>query len=268
MVTIPAVSKWRLSRMAIGQICIAAGIVLVVLNFAGWRRVATSSPHFGQRERFDLERATHFVHDATSHSDDRRISVDENWLQWLGGKGYAPLAHVQLPSRLLAGQVANCSERSQILKALAEAAGCQCRFVGLGGHVVLEVCPNGDWLVADPSYDVVYSVGIERLQSAAGESEVRSKLSSAGHSPGVVISYLAILQSTNDNVVLPVGSPLSPRLYRAEIACAWLVWLIPAGLVYLGMRLRGASVFAGNPERENQIVFDSQVEEGRASLLA
>jgi hypothetical protein len=190
---------------------------------------------------FNLAAATHLVHNATTHSDERRVSLTENWVQWVGSKFYPPLGRTQSTRRLIAGRFANCSERAQILKTLAEAAGMPSRFIGLNGHVLLEVQQHGQWHVADPGYDLIFSESIEQLQQPSAAPGIRQRLSDAGHPPEVIENYVAIMQSAQDNVVLPIGAALSPRLYRAELACAWLAWLLPLGSVLAGLRLSSSS---------------------------
>ncbi|HUE70085.1 MAG TPA: hypothetical protein VMP01_04280 [Pirellulaceae bacterium] len=192
---------------------------------------------------FDLEQANRTIYLTTTHSDDRRISVTENWLQWSLGKLYPPLARTQNAERLMAGSLTDCSERSQILKSIAESAGLRCRFVGLAGHVVLEVETGSGWRVADPDYGVVYPIGIESLQEPSAEPLIRDALVAAGHQEPQVAMYLEIVQSAEDNVVMPVGSPLSPRLAMAERWCERLALPLPLGLLLTGLVLARAVSF-------------------------
>lgn len=234
----------RRGALVTGRIALLVGVGLLLLNALGLAVHSRSTNHSSQngslREyvaslrtgaAFDLGEATRRIYLGTTHSDARRIAVTENWLQWALGRIYPPLSRTQDTDRLIAGNLANCSERSQILKDLAECAGCDCRFAGLSGHVVLEVKLPRGWHVADPDYGVVYPLGIAELQQAKNQRLVGQTLYSAGYSRPVIERYIQILQSTEDNVVLPVRSPLSPRLDLAERACHWLVWLIPWGCI-------------------------------------
>ncbi|MCE9527395.1 MAG: hypothetical protein K8R36_15230 [Planctomycetales bacterium] len=176
---------------------------------------------------FDLQEATSQVFRGTVHSDQRRIQYSENWVQWLAGQGYAPLLHTQDTDLLINGGVANCGERAQILKTLAEAAGRKCRFVGLNGHVVLEVEDEGIWQLADPDYGIAYTSGVELLSKPTAASLVRETLHESGYKGVKVEQYLYILQSSDDNSFLPPGQALSPRLFALEAACWWLAWFLP-----------------------------------------
>lgn len=282
MVTLRVASCTPNAARIAGRCLVGSGLILLALNLCGMqgadgRRIArlgrqavaqtmdVADPDSSEARaalqtyamalrsgaRFDLEAATHLVHGATTHSDERRIGITENWLQWLGGKCYPPLSRIQSTKRLLANQLANCSERAQILKSLAETAGLSCRFVGLNGHVVLEVKQGGRWVVADPGYDVVFSASLSDLEQPTAAPGIRARLLAAGYAPETVENYLAIVQSPGDNVVLPVGSALSPRLYRAEIACAWLAWLFPLGSILCGLRLSSLAVCRSGSTNED-----------------
>jgi hypothetical protein len=186
---------------------------------------------------FNLADANHKVFVATRHSDDRRIALTENWLQWSLGHVYAPLARTQNAELLMASARGDCSERSQILKTLAEDAGHRCRFAGLSGHVVLEVETARRWQVADPDYGVVFPLGIETLQRPQAEPLIRSTLARSSYPPATIELYLSIVQSAKDNVVMPVGSPLSPRLAVVERWCERLALPLPLGMILCGVAL-------------------------------
>jgi len=81
-----------------------------------WYRLQQGGP-------FDLDRTIQLIRRATLHSDDRRVAFSENWLQWAVGQFYQPASRTQSTEALIVGGIANCSERAQILKSLAEAAG-------------------------------------------------------------------------------------------------------------------------------------------------
>jgi hypothetical protein len=236
-------------KARIGMGLVLGGAALLTLHVAGtWLHLTTEScePHslaayvagLRRGQPFELDRATREVYLGTVHSDHRRLAFTENWLQWTLGKVHPPLACTQDTNRLIAGSIANCSERSQILKTLAEEAGHECRFVGLSGHVVLEVRTPRGWQVADPDYGVVYPVGITQLEQAEGEPLVRTTLGAAGRPRLTIDRYWQIVGSRSDNVVLPIGSPLSPRLDVVERGCIWLALLLPLASIGAGVVLR------------------------------
>jgi len=192
-------------------------------------------------EAFDLGTATTRVYQGIVHEEPRHVGLTENWLQAGLGLLYTPIKTTQDTDRLLAGGIANCSERSQILKTIAESAGYDCRFVGLEGHVVLEVYAGGRWRMADPDYGVVFDLGVDSMALLEQQPVVIAALASHGHSGQTVSTYLQILQSTEDNTWLAVGSPLSPRLHAIEQACAWLIWIMPTTAILVGLSPRLAS---------------------------
>jgi hypothetical protein len=167
----------------------------------------------------DCDWLTRFVHKQTVHSDFRRISWRENWLQWLLGQCYGPLQRTQNPVQLMKEAVGDCSERSAILKELFEASGRKCRYVGLEGHVVLEVWTNEKYCLADADYGVFYSHSLNELTGSEGIDILREKLLAAGYGNSTIANYTKMITSTEDNRTLPEGSPLSPRLAIIEWGC-------------------------------------------------
>jgi len=238
------------------SLCAAALLSLQIICLALQYSLRSAPPEPGSLDAyvaslrsgltFDLADATHRIYEGTTHSDGRRIAITENWLQWTLGHLYAPLARTQNTELLLAGGLVNCSERSQILKSLAEEAGLTCRFVGLSGHVVLEVETPTGWRVADPDYGVVYPMGIAEWQHESSAPLIDQVLSAAGYPEPTIEHYLQIVHSASDNVVLPLGSALSPRLDRVERACRWLATAIPLGCLLLGI----AAMRAGSTGRK------------------
>lgn len=219
------VGPWGFERMSAGELDDGQSQASEQL-MAEWSRLRAGSD-------FDLDRSIELIRAATVHSDERRISLKENWLQWVLGQLYPPASRTQSTAALIAGGVANCSERAQILKSLAETAGIECRFVGLSGHVVLEMQIDGQWLTADPDYGVVYAMAVEDLANA-GEATMVASLARQGYSPAIIERYVSLVTSTEDNHVLPIGSALSPRLEKLEQACRWGVWGLPLALLVSG----------------------------------
>jgi hypothetical protein len=137
---------------------------------------------------------------------------------------------------LIEGRLGNCSDRCQILKTVAELSGKRCRFVGLSGHVVLEVEIDNAWYVADPDYNVTFDKPVESLARPEQERQLRSRLEKR-YRKSVVDEYVRILQTVDDNIHLPIGSALSPRLYVAEKACKVASWLLPSVFIIASIPL-------------------------------
>ncbi len=158
--------KIRCACDRIAKVFLAVGLVMIGASLVNLPVGRTTNPltlplcqyarsvAFGN-ERFELSDATTRVYQGIVHQEPRYVAPGENWLQAALGLIYGPIKKTQDTNRLLAGGIANCSERSQILKTIAESAGYQCRFVGLQGHVVLEVLDGDRWRMADPDYGVV-----------------------------------------------------------------------------------------------------------------
>lgn len=168
------------------------------------------------------------------HSDSRRISIFENWIWWSCSWLHEPCGRTQNTSRLIAGGAGDCSERALVLKSIAEKAGLSCRFVGLQGHVVLELHTPQGWQVADPDYGVTYPMGIADLQSDRGAALIRDKLAARGFPAPCISEYVHLIRTVDDNVTLEVGSSLSPRLAMIESLSDWLAWIVPCMFVMTG----------------------------------
>jgi hypothetical protein len=267
-------SVWRVTicntkawiGLALSRISLVAGLIMIGATLVNLPALQTSNPTtLGLRqyveaiatggEPFELPSATKRVYTGIIHHEPRFISPGENWLQAILGLFYAPIKSTQDTNRLLSGGIANCSERAQILKTIAESAGCQCRFVGLEGHVVLEVKAGDRWQVADPDYGVVFEYDMGVVVMPEQQSLITAALTTAGHPPHAIDRYLRILQSTDDNRRLPIGSPISPRLYQIEQACKYLIWIIPAlALSYGGLSLVAkTSIAAVAPSEKEQL---------------
>lgn len=176
---------------------------------------------------FRLAEATDVVYKGTTHDRIRYIEFRENWVQWLVGSLYAPLRRTQDTNLLIRGGVAECSERSQILKTIAEDRGYRCRFVGLGGHVLLEVFIDNQWHVADPEFGLIFLRNASDLAEKKHEEEIRNALQARNIHHDQIEHYLAIVQSKEDNLRMSIGQSISPRLKVLEEICKWLSWFIP-----------------------------------------
>lgn len=174
-----------------------------------------------------LIKTNDFVHHNTTHDVTRQIHPSENWIQWIAGQFYSPLLRTQNPKLLAAVGRGDCSERAAILQWLLHRNGISSRFVGLGGHVVLEAKADGKLWTLDPDYGLVFPIGVQPLSESAS-TPLQICLIQAGVDPQRTRNYEAILTSTQDNVYLPWNTPISPRLRAFEELCDWLLWCSPA----------------------------------------
>jgi len=173
-----------------------------------------------------LVNANHFVFRNTTHDITRQITPTENWIQWIAGQYYSPLLRTQNPKLLASLGRGDCSERAAVLQWLLQRNGISSRFVGLGGHVVLEAQVDGTLWTLDPDYGLVFPLAVQALSEEASVP-LRTGLQQAGVDPTSTLNYESILSSTHDNVYLPWDAPLSPRLRAFEELCEWLLWCSP-----------------------------------------
>lgn len=170
---------------------------------------------------------TAYVHRLTEHSSGRDLAIWENWTQWLVGQFYSPMLRTQNPRWIVSGGKGDCSERAAVLQDLLGCHGIESRFVGLGGHVVLEAqTETGTW-VLDPDYGITMDLGIEQLQRQA-PGHVAAKLVGHGMTGASSIEYERLIRTERDNIQLDWNAPLSPRLKRLEEFCEIAFWLVPA----------------------------------------
>jgi hypothetical protein len=239
-----------LARQMIGSLLVLTGSSLIAISLFGLihsyplfsqsghecsRRILDYQAQLASSECFDVAKATQLVHYGTKHSIDRRIAWTENWVHFLLGQLYSPMAKTQNSYRLIQEGIADCSERAQILKDLAESAGCECSFIGLGGHVVLEIqTESGPW-IADPDYGCVYRGSFDEWKEDRNKGKIARTLRTQGYTRDTVIKYIQIVQTTGDNTVLSPGRPLSPRLYRVERASDIAIWLLPLSMLATGL---------------------------------
>lgn len=209
----------------LGGMAIGSSIAIVLAPFlksdesvARLEQFKTVATSFADQDNFQVTRANRFVHAITTHSVDRQIAIEENWVQWFLGQFYRPLLRSQNPFRIVEGGNGDCSERVAVLQWIARQAKCPTRIVGLGGHVVLEVFVKGKWVAADPDYGITFSTDVRTL-SQGGAKYVSWQLQRARVDAPAIENYLSILQSSDDNILMGVNEPLSPRLKVLEDWC-------------------------------------------------
>lgn len=167
-----------------------------------------------------------YVHSITEHCPQRDMEAWENWPQWILGQFYSPILRTQNAHWIVSGGRGDCSERAAVLQDLLKAYRVQSRFIGLGGHVVLEAqSQQGTWLL-DPDYGVSLSHSIEELASWDANT-LAPWLEEQGVPSSKSQEYASLLTTREDNVTLAWGEPLSPRLKRVEAMCELLVWVVP-----------------------------------------
>lgn len=188
-----------------------------------------------------LRAATLYVHSITEHCQGRQLELWESWPQWLLGQFYSPLLRTQNPLWIVSGGRGDCSERSAVLQDLLACQGIPSRFVGLGGHVVLEAKSDEETWILDPDYGLSIQSGLEELLGQ-GEGELAAWLVDQGIVPSKSLEYERMVRTVQDNVALGWNQPLSPRLKSIESLCELGVWVVPL-LCWLGI---GWNILPGN----------------------
>lgn len=225
---------WPLLFVAIvSSILLAAGVWFADPTYKVRLALFQSMKVSGLSERLDsnpeevLRVANEFVFENTQHDPDRQVQLWENWVQWIAGQFYSPLLRTQDPRLLAAQGKGDCSERAGILQWLLAEQGIASRFVGLGGHVVLEVEAAGSMWTLDPDYGLLFPFGVAAMCEVS-PLPIQIMLAQSGIDTQRAITYEAILRSADDNVFFPWNSALSPRLKLAERAFLWIFWCLPA----------------------------------------
>ena len=135
----------------------------------------TTDPNFPYK-------ATHAVANGLFHTENRRISLFENWIMWLAGKFYEPLSHTLNSKLIISGGAGNCTDRTQVLMDIYKHCGLGSRIIALNGHVSMEVFFKGSWRITDPDFDLVFNGGIDSINSIEGNHFTDSVLSKKGFS--------------------------------------------------------------------------------------
>lgn len=139
-------------------------------------------------------------------------------------------------ARLLRGGAAICSESALVLNKIGGLNGFQSRFIGLNGHVISEIKTNDGWRIFDPDYGIEYGMSYDDLRKLNNDeifNMLQEKLINGGYSKEQVMEYVHILTTYDDNVVSPIDTPLSPRLYTIEKIAEILKWVIPIIFLFL-----------------------------------
>ncbi len=194
--------------------------------------IAVSPPEIGTIA--DLEEINEIVFERIFHTDKRKYSFTENYLLYLGGFFHEYISSPQNPKAIIKGGGGLCNEISAVLRHILRKAGVPARYIGLQGHVALEVKIEDEWVVADPDYGVVYAYSLAELEES-GDEIIPGVLEEAGYPDEMIEQVVEVFLDSDENVILPAGRELSLRLSLIEKTAGYLKWLIPAGLLFLGI---------------------------------
>ena len=179
-----------------------------------------------------VDSATRKVFYSMFHTDERRIAIYENWIMWLAGKMYRPAGRTQDAALLVKGGAGNCSERTQVLMDIFKLNGLNFRIIALNGHVAEQVLFNGQWMVTDPDYGLVYKGDMQQMATEQGLMYADSVLAANGFDKTMREKYLYFWKTGNDNILSPLNKMSSTRLYKAERISQWLRWIIPTLILF------------------------------------
>lgn len=190
------------------------------------------TPH----KEFSLDATNDLVARTIRHVEDRRLAIYENPLMWVAGKLYDPLSRTQNPHKIAKGGEGLCSESALVLTAIAKLDGVPARLVGLHGHVVSEIKTPQGWRVADPDFGITFPATVHELEGPAGPPMIERALRSKGYDDALVKYYVEVFQTASNNVLVPIHTPLSPRLAKVEACSEWLNWMLPIAFLAIGTR--------------------------------
>ncbi len=110
------------------------------------------------------------------------------------------------------------------------------RILGLQGHVVNEVLVNGGWKVYDSDYNVVFGATLQDLEN--DPYRVYQAYIGVGTPDDTAKLFQKAFATEADNFRYKKTRVYREEKYYIEVASLYLVWVIPAFLILLGIKLR------------------------------
>lgn len=167
-----------------------------------------------------------------------KIKPWDNWIMWLGGiildEKYLKS---QDPDLLWKRGAGFCHQAAIIFAAKGKDLGLKTRLIGLKGHVVAEVyLPDKGWRVVDPDMGIFWDHDLDPFGVNPSEEQVRSELLARGYSEKISKNFARIYTSQENNERMEY--PTAPNRFLLEKFSNWLKWLIPLGLIGIGLAKR------------------------------
>ena len=158
----------------------------------------------------------------------------ENWILWLWAQklGYYEYIDTRKAVRLGGGF---CSQHAIVFNNILQEQGIVSRILGLGGHVLNEVLLKGKWRVCDPDYSIVFDESLCELERRPWV--VFKKYKGKGLSDSEAEYIVKIFTSAEDNWCFQNSSVYDVKRYLIERASFYLIWVIPIGMILLGLFL-------------------------------
>lgn len=185
----------------------------------------------GKSNNFSLPLINELIFQTIRHSDERRITILENWLLWIGGHFYEPLSWTQNAERIIKGRAALCGEVVILLNTIAEKNGLKARIITFPHHVVSEIETDKGWIVADPDYGVTFPWG---LPTTEDRKNLEKALQEKGYDDEKIKNYITLFQTANNKNINQYTTALNPRLKEVEKIADYLKWIIPLLLLIIG----------------------------------
>lgn len=162
-------------------------------------------------------------------------TVFENWILWGWSQkeGYYEWIDTRKAVRLGGGF---CSQHAIILNNILRNQDIEARILALEGHVLNEVKINGTWRVYDSDFNVSFKESLRTLEN--NPEKVFQVYKDAGISVDQAKYIQEIFESHTDNWHYLTSIRYSPRQYVLEKASFILIWVLPLGLLLLGLSLK------------------------------
>jgi len=124
-----------------------------------------------------------------------------------------------------------------IFAAKGKELGLKTRLTGLKGHVVAEVfLPDKGWRVVDPDMGIFWDHDLGSFGVNPSEEQVKNKLLTRGFSEEISQNFARVYTTQENNYRMEY--PTAPNRFLLEKLSQWLKWLVPLGLIGMGLAKR------------------------------
>ena len=171
-------------------------------------------------------------------STQTKPTVFENWILWLysNKKGNYEWSETSRAVRLGGGF---CSQHAIVLNNLLRKQDIDSRILALQGHVVNEVLVNGEWNVYDSDYNITFDTTLQNLEN--NPSRVYQAYLNSDATEETAKNFEAAFATAEDNFRYKKTRSYREEKYYIEAASLYLVWIMPALLILLGIKLRSSA---------------------------
>jgi hypothetical protein len=188
-----------------------------------------------------LERVNKSIFKSIQHGSQVTLRFEHNWVLWLLSKWKGDgLRYTQDSSFIIKSDAAICSQSAKLLMDYMKGLEIESRLISLDGHVVVEVFIDGVWLVADPSWGVVFPFDAFELASRSNEKIIESKLRRVGFDVEKINLFKSIIYN-GYTLRHPVWEPHEPKSYLIEKLSYFLSWFIPLVGLLIGLTMSSFS---------------------------